>query len=106
MSGESEEFKRWKSKRDAAFCNLTLETATALWRAAGCPPPMSPDVPLIAAHKARLQWLDATDVMLAESMKWLRSRGYTTDMRGAPALTPQQRDSDRRQLGWLPLGQH
>jgi hypothetical protein len=52
-------------------------------------------VPLIAMHKARLQWLGATDAMLAESMEWLIARGYETTMQGAPPLTPQRRDAAR-----------
>jgi hypothetical protein len=40
-----------------------------------------PDVPLAALHKARLQWLGATDAMLAESIGWLTMRGYETSSR-------------------------
>ena len=35
-----------------------------------------PIVPLATVHKARLQWLDATDDMLAESRAFLFDHGY------------------------------
>ena len=91
------------ARRNALFRNLTLEAATAHWHEQGFPPPVDPLVPLGAAHKARLQWLDATDAMLAESVKWLEDNGYETTSKGAPPLTPKQRDADRATLGKPPL---
>jgi hypothetical protein len=54
-------------------------------------------------HKARLQWLDATDAMLAESQQWLKDNGYLATMKGATPLTPQNRDAQRMQHGRPPL---
>lgn len=58
----------FKAKRDALFRNLTLEAATAHWNEEELPAPSHPLVPLAAMHRARLQWLDVTDEMLAESL--------------------------------------
>jgi len=54
-------------------------------------------------HKARLQWLGATDEQLAESMEWLIDNSYSTSFRGCPPLTPEQRDSERIAQGKEPL---
>jgi hypothetical protein len=92
------------AKRDALFRAPTLEAATAYWHEQGFPLPDRPDVPLAMTHKARLQWLNATDQMLAESQKWLKDNGYLTTMRGTTPLTPAARDFQRMQLGKPPLG--
>jgi hypothetical protein len=100
------DFEEHNRKRDALFRDMTLEHALKLW--AESPdygrPLARRDVPLAAAHKARLQWLDATDAMLAESVIWLTEHGYETTWHGAPPLTPERRDADRAAIGKLPLG--
>lgn len=103
MSKLDEELKAWLEKRDALLRNPTLETATAYWIENNLPTPERFDVPLAMVHKARLQWLDATDKMIAESMAWLMSHDYNTDMNGAPPLTPERRDADRISMGKPPL---
>jgi hypothetical protein len=92
------------AKRDALFNNLTLEAATAHWNEAGFPPPVHPLVPLAAMHKARLQWLGATDAMLAESKQWLQDNDFGATMRGGAPLDPMTRDHQRMRLGKPPLG--
>jgi hypothetical protein len=63
-----------------------------------------PDVPLATVHKGRLQWLDATDAMLAESAAWLDAHGYNVEgLRGMPPLTPAERDRQRAFQGKPPL---
>jgi hypothetical protein len=96
------EIAEFNARRDAVFRNPTLKGAKTLMPE---PPEgwQAPDVPLRALHKARLQWLDATDAMLAESIRWLEARGYETTWHGAPPLTPAQRDADRMSLGKEPL---
>lgn len=91
------------AKRDALLRNPTMEAATAWWLEQGHPTPARPDVPLAAVHKARLQWLDATNEMIAESMAWLIAQDYETTMGGAPPITPESRDADRETLGKGPL---
>jgi hypothetical protein len=93
----------WKAERDELFRNPTLEAATAYWTGHGFEPPLAPTVPLAMTHKARLQWLDATDAMLVESAQWLKDNGYLATMRGATPLTPQTRDAQRMSLGRAPL---
>jgi hypothetical protein len=91
------------ARRDAVFREPTLERAIefdGLFNHAE-----RADAPLAGVHKARLQWLDATDAMLAESIAWLTSHGYETSWRGAPPLTPEQRDADRARIGKPPLAQ-
>jgi hypothetical protein len=95
--------KRWIEKRDALFRNPNLVDATRWWDSQGLPTPARFDVPLATVHKARLQWLDATDEMIIESMRWLLDNGYETTMRDAPPLTPERRDADRAELGKPPL---
>ena len=46
----------------------------------GYAPPAHPTVPLATVHKRRLQWLDATDDMLAESRAFLFDHGYERDL--------------------------
>jgi hypothetical protein len=91
------------AKRNALFRNPNIVDATKWWVSEGHPAPVRPDVPLATVHKARLQWLDATDAMIAESMAWLQANDYGTDMNGAPPLTPERRDADRITLGKKPL---
>jgi hypothetical protein len=99
-----EEMKQFLETRDALFTNPNLADATAWWQHNLLPMPARFDVPLATVHKARLQWLDATDAMIAESMKWLIEHDYETTMNGAPPLTPERRDADRVSLGKPPLG--
>lgn len=92
------------SERNKLLCNPTLEDALAYWKKEGYPPPVDPTVPLATVHKARLQWLDATDAMLRESQEWLLANGYLTTTKGLPPLTPEKRDAERKERGMLPLG--
>jgi hypothetical protein len=98
-----DELKAFLAKRNALFRNPNIVDATKWWVSEGHPAPVRPDVPLATVHKARLQWLDATDAMIAESMAWLQANDYSTDMKGAPPLTPERRDADRISLGKKPL---
>ena len=100
-----EEFKKMLAERDELFKNPRVKAARLYFEKHGYPVSAHPDVPLMAVHKGRLQWLDATDAMIEESMKWLTDRGYHTDMQGAPPLTPESRDADRVSLGKKPLGE-
>jgi hypothetical protein len=105
MKPPDPELAAYLAKRDALFRDMTLEHALKLFAES---PNRNvrlarPDVPLAAAHKARLQWLDATDAMLAESVQWLMDHGYQTTQHGAPPLTPERRDADRAALGKPPL---
>jgi hypothetical protein len=94
---------RFLDVRDALFRHPTLENAMAWWEKNVPEPPKDNLVPLATVHKARLQWLDATDTMLAESKAWLLEHGFKTDMRGAEPLTPEQRDAQRAALGKPPV---
>jgi len=100
---EKQERELWIKGRDELFANPSPEKCYAWWRANGHPPPASPTVPQAAVHKARLQWLGATDEQLAESMEWLIDNSYSTSFRGCPPLTPEQRDSERIAQGKEPL---
>ena len=92
-------------KRDAVLRNPTEEAARE-WRDLNGPgPPDFPVVPLATVHRARLQWLDATDAMLAESVAWLQARGYDTTERIRPPLTPAERDRQRALQGKPPLAE-
>jgi hypothetical protein len=97
------ELKAFLAKRDALFRNPNIVDATKWWVSEGHPDPAHPTVPLATVHKARLQWLDATDDMLTQSKLWLEANGYGTDMKGAPPLTPERRDADRVSIGKKPL---
>jgi hypothetical protein len=101
--GKDDNLKAFLAKRDALFRNPNIVDATKWWVSEGHPTPERPDVPLATVHKARLQWLDATDTMIAESMAWLQANDYGTDMNGAPPLTPDRRDADRAALGKPPV---
>jgi hypothetical protein len=100
------QLKAYLAERDALFHNPNQAGALAHWKKYGYPAPVAPSVPLAVIHKARLQWLDATDAMLQESREWLEEHAYGTDLRGAPPLTPETRDAQRKELGRLPLGVH
>lgn len=100
---DEEALRAFLAERDALFCNLTMETATAYWEKQKFPTPVDSTVPLASAHKGRLQWLDATDAMIAESMQWLLARGYEPTLMGAPPLTPESRDAQRKLLRKPPL---
>jgi len=94
------------AKRNAVFRNPTPEAAAEYWRRElPNETPVDPTVPLATVHKARLQWLDATDAMLVESAEWLTANGYETTSKGAPPLTPEQRDKDRVAVGKPPLAE-
>jgi hypothetical protein len=101
---EEKELKMFLKERDELFRNPTLEAAQAWWRRHRYSTPFREDVPLATVHKARLQWLDATDAMLAESVKWLENNGYKSSHFDAPPLTPETRDAQRVMLGKKPLG--
>ena len=103
MSKMDEDLKALLAEREQLFRNPTLEAATAYWNRHGFPTPADLTVPLGMVHKARLQWLDATDKMIAESIAWLEANNYHTDMKGAPPLTPEARDAQRKMLGKPPL---
>ena len=94
------------AERDALFRDPNPGGALAHWKKYGYPKPVAPSVPLAIIHKARLQWLNATDAMLQESREWLKEHNYELDVRGAPPLTPETRDAQRKALGMPPLGVH
>jgi hypothetical protein len=88
--------------REALFRNPSDEAARAWWTSEGYAPPTHPDVPLMTVHRARLQWLDATDTMLDESRAFLFDKGYAgLHIR---AYTSRSRDAERAKLGLPPLG--
>jgi hypothetical protein len=101
---DHEDLKAFLAMRDEVFANPTLENARAFWDSQKFPPPLAEDVPLGTVHKARLQWLDATDTMLAESAQWLKDHGYKGTMKEADPLTPETRDAQRALIGKPPLG--
>jgi len=105
MSNDKAELRAFLKERDDLFKNPTLEAAQSWWLKAGHPQWAREDVPLAAVHKARLQWLESTDAMIEESIKWLQEHDYSIDWQGAPPLTPERRDADRVSLGKKPLGQ-
>jgi hypothetical protein len=97
------DFVKMLKERDNLFLKPTLEGAQEYWRKNFSDTWLRPDVPLASIHKARLQWLNATDAMLKESEEWLITNGYLTSFKGAPPLTPDQRDYERVQRGMKPL---
>lgn len=98
------QLRAFLSERDKLMRNPTLEGALAYWKKQGYPQPVDLTVPLATVHKARLQWLDATDAMLRESQEWLLANGYLTTTKGLPSLTPETRDAERKERGMSPLG--
>ena len=88
--------------REALFRNLSDEAARAWWRSEGYAPPVHPGVPLATVHKARLQWLDATDDMLVESRAFLFDHGYGAGL-NICAYTSKSRDAERAKRGLPPL---
>ena len=88
--------------REALFRNPSDEGARVWWTLEGYAPPAHPTVPLATVHKARLQWLDATDAMLAESRAFLFDHGYEAGL-NIPAYTSKSRDAARAKLGLAPL---
>jgi hypothetical protein len=98
------QLKEFLAERDALFRNPTAANVRKYRASNMIFPGSSPiEVAMAAVHKARLQWLDATDEMIIESTAWLRARGYETTFKGAPALTPTMRDAQRAALGKPPL---
>jgi hypothetical protein len=98
------ELQRFIEERNELFVAPNLVQATAWWQRNRLPTPARFDVPLATVHKARLQWLGATDEMIIESLRWLADNDYATTCNGAPPLTPERRDADRASLGMPPLG--
>ncbi len=86
---------------EALFRNPSDKAARAWWTSEGYAPPAHPGVPLETVHKARLQWLDATDAMLAESRAFLLDHGYAG--RHIRAYTSRTRDAERAKRGLPPL---
>ena len=68
--------RNWRRRRDAVLRNPTTAGAMQFWDFALLGQPVTPDAPLACIHKARLQWPDATPVMVAESRRWLAEHGY------------------------------
>ena len=86
---------------EALFRDPSDEEACAWWASEGYAPPAHPGVPLVTVHKTRLQWLDATDEMLAESRAFLFDHGYAgLHIR---AYTSRSRDAERAKRGLPPL---
>jgi hypothetical protein len=88
--------------REGLFRNLSDEAARAWWRSEGYAPPAHPGVPLATVRKARLQWLDATDDMLAESRVFPFDHGYESGL-NICAYTSRSRDAERTKRGLPPL---
>ena len=87
--------------REALLRNPSDEAARAWWTSEGYAPPAHPTVPLATVHKVRLQWLDATDAMLAESRAFLFDHDYAgVNIR---AYTSRTRDAERAKRGLPPL---
>jgi hypothetical protein len=89
---------------EALFRDPSDDAARAWWASEGYAPPAHPDVPLATVHRLRLQWLDATDDMLAESRSFLFDHGYGTGL-NILAYTSKTRDAARAKLGLKPLGE-
>ena len=86
----------------ALFRNPSDEGARAWWRSEGYAPPAHPTVPLATVHKTRLQWLDATDAMLAESRVFLFDHSYEAGP-NICAYKSKSRDAVHAKLGLPPL---
>jgi hypothetical protein len=87
---------------EALLRNPNDEAAHDWWTSEGYAPPFHPDVPIATIHRARLQWLDATDDMLAESRAFLFDHGYEAGP-NIRAYTSKTRDAARVKLGLAPL---
>ncbi len=87
---------------EALFRNTNDEAARAWWTSEDYSPPTHSTVPLETIHKARLQWLDATDDMLAESRAFLFDHGYGS-IPHFRAYTSRTRDAERAKGGLPPL---
>ncbi len=87
---------------EALFHNPSDEAARAWWTSEGYAPPFHPAVPLATIHRSRLQWLDATDDMLAESRSFLFDHGYDAGL-NIRAYTSRTRDAERAKRGLPPL---
>ena len=95
------------AKRNALFRQPDNADVMAWWcEEMGSVEPVDPLVPMAALHKARLQWLDATNDMLEQSKLWLVENGFSADWKGAEPLTPESRDADRAAIGKPPLNSH
>jgi hypothetical protein len=57
---------------------------------------------LATVHKVRLQWLGATDAMLADSRAFLFDHGYAAGL-NIRAYTSKTRDGERAKHGLAPL---
>ncbi len=101
-AGDMAAFDEYLDAREALFRNPSDEAARAWWTSEGYAPPFHPRVPLETVHKARLQWLDATDDMLAESRAFLFDHGYGA-IPHFRAYTSKTRDVARAKLGLPPL---
>jgi hypothetical protein len=86
---------------EALFLDAEDDAARAWWTSEGYAPPAHPGVPLATVHKARLQGLDATDDMLAESRAFLFDPGY--EGINIRAYASKTRDAARARLGLPPL---
>ena len=86
---------------EALFRNPNDEAARAWWSSEGYAPPSNPDVPMATIHRVRLQWLDATDDMLAESRAFLFDHGYYAGL-NILAYTSRTRDAARAKRGLPP----
>ena len=93
--------KQYLAALEALFRNPNEEAALAWWTAEGYAPPAHPGVPLETIHTLRLQWLDATDEMLAESRAFLFDHGY--EGLNIRAYTSRTRDVARAKVGLPPL---
>ena len=88
--------------RETVLRNPSDEAARAWWASEGYAPPAHPTVPLATVHKVRLQWLDATDAMLADSRAFLFDHGYAAGL-NIRAYTSKTRDTERAKHGLAPL---
>ncbi len=88
---------------EAMFLNPSDEAARAWWTSEGYAPPFHPGVPLATIHRVRLQWLDATDDMLAESRAFLFDHGGYDAGPNLLAYTSRTRDAARAKRGLPPL---
>ena len=78
-----EQIRAYLAKRDACLRNATMADAVWLWREAKMAPPDDPIMPLVALHKARVQWRDASEGEVSASRRWLIERGYPVPVRPA-----------------------